>query len=179
MTFNPDIHHRRSIRLRDYDYSQMGAYFMTICTQNRECLFGSISDGRIQSTDYGEIVNECWNDLPNHYGYVVLDTFALMPNHVHGIIIIAGGFVGAGFKPAPTMTKRHGLPEIIRAFKTFSARRINTIRNTPGTPVWQRNYYEHVIRNEDDLNKIREYIVHNPVQWADDEENPNALHPSR
>ena len=189
MAFNPELHHRRSIRLQHYDYAQAGAYFVTICAQNRACLFGAISEGQMQANDHGKIVNECWNDLPDHYGQVILDEFVVMPNHVHGIIILtdntvgAGSLVRAGFKPAPTMNdndiqsrrspKHHGLPEIIRAFKTFSARRINQTRNTPGMSIWQRNYYEHVIRNEDDLNKVREYIIINPAGWDKDEENPD------
>jgi REP element-mobilizing transposase RayT len=134
-------------------------------------------------------VNECWKDLPDHYGQVLLDEFVAMPNHVHGIIILNDNTVGAGFKPAPTIDnhdiqhrnsfKHHGLPEIIRAFKTFSARRINQARNTPGIPVWQRNYYEHVIRNEEDLNKVREYISTNPAGWDKDEENPDQVRAGR
>jgi putative transposase len=99
-----------------------------------------------------------------------------MPNHFHGIIIITeGNMVGAGLKPAPTLEqhgKRHGLSEIVRAFKTFSARRINALRDNPGCPVWQRNYYEHVVRNDNDLANIRQYIAHNPLKWDLDENNP-------
>ena len=101
--------------------------------------------------------------------------FSIMPNHVHGIIVLCSGDVGAGFKPAPTETKQYGLPEIVRALKTYSSRRINEIRNTPGTPVWQRNYYEHIIRNDGELNRIREYIVNNPEQWEEDENNPKHV----
>ena len=99
-----------------------------------------------------------------------------MPNHVHGIIIIMDTIddtVGAGLKPAPTgMAKRHGLPEIVRAFKTFSARRVNEMRHTPGIPLWQRNYFERVIRNENELQRIPEYIINNPAKWEMDKENP-------
>ncbi len=107
---------------------------------------------------------------------VQLDAFVVMPNHVHGIIVITNpvvagaGCVGAGSEPAPT--KSYGLPEIVLQFKTFSARRINDVRGTPGTPVWQRNYYEHIIRNERSLNRIRQYIAENPMRWAFDRENP-------
>ncbi len=173
MKFNPDSHHRRSIRLKEYDYSQPGAYFITICTKNRECLFGEIVDGGMELNDLCKIVVECWEDLPNHYPYIELDTFVIMPNHIHGIIVRYDD-VGAGLKPAPTK-KRHGLHEIIRALKTFSSRRINLIRNTVGTPVWQRNYYEHIIRNEKSLFEIRQYIINNALLWADDEENPNNI----
>ncbi len=171
MTDDPAIHHRRSIRLRGYDYSQAGAYFITICTHNRECLFGAVGAGSkpalssikpAQSPDsmvlneYGEIVKDTWEDLINHVDGIELDAFGIMPNHVHGVIV----FIGAG---------KHTLSEIVRQLKTFSARRINRKRGSQGLPVWQRNYYEHIIRNEDDLARIREYIANNPANWQSDE----------
>jgi REP element-mobilizing transposase RayT len=193
MKYNSERYHRRSIRLKGYDYSQPGAYFVTICTQDRECLFGEVVDGAIRLNKAGEIVWQTWHDLPDHIVNIVLDTFVVMPNHVHGIIIITDGQtpatdsdsasvdgvgadgvgadgVGAGSEPAPT--RRYGLPEIIRQFKTFSARRINEIRNMQGVAVWQRNYYEHIIRDEQSLNRIREYILSNPSRWTMDRENP-------
>jgi REP element-mobilizing transposase RayT len=157
--------------LKGYDYSQPGGYYVTIVTQNRECLFGDIVDGKMILNEYGLIVETVWNDLPNHYNHIKLNEYVIMPNHVHGIVIIND--VGAGFKPAPTI--KHGLPEIIRGFKTFSARRINKYRNTPGQKLWQRNYWEHVIRDENELNRIREYIMNNPLQWELDEENPKKI----
>jgi len=120
----------------------------------------------------GNVVQVVWKELPHHYLGTEIDVFAVMPNHVHGIVVLHDDPVGAGLKPAPT--KRHGLPEIVRALKTFSARRINEIRGTPGHPVWQRNYYEHIIRSEDELNLIREYIAENPLRWKTDRENPAA-----
>jgi len=190
---------RRSIRWSGYDYSQPGAYFVTICTHNRECLFGHIVGAQMVLNDAGRMVQTVWDRLPNHYSHVELDSWTIMPNHVHGIIILT---VGAGFKPAPgssgkpefnllpvdetglkpnqragykpAPTVRHGLPEIVRGFKTFSSRRINKSRGTVGTPVWQKNYYEHVIRNDRELNRIREYIISNPARWATDKENPNV-----
>ena len=104
--YNPDIHHRRSIRLKRYDYRQSGAYFLTICARNKECLFGAIVDREMCVNDVGEMVIKTWEDLPNHYGYITLDEFIIMPNHLHGIIVMTNvsdegaGFVGAGFKPA-------------------------------------------------------------------------------
>jgi putative transposase len=237
MTYDPEKHHRRSIRLKGYDYTQPGAYFITICTQGRECLFGEIIDGEMHLNEAGQIVVQTWQDLPNHISNVQLDAFVVMPNHVHGIIIItdhAGGIgagfkparttigpgptagpgsvagsgptagpgsvagsgpttgpgsvavvvgsgsvgsgsVGAGSEPAPTRSS-HGLPEIVRQFKTFSARRINELRGTPGTPVWQRNYYEHIIRDEFSLSRIRQYIAENPARWDVDQENPQRPH---
>ncbi|WP_222842613.1 transposase [Thermoflavifilum thermophilum] len=169
--------------MRGYDYSSAGAYFITICTHNRECLFGDIVDGEMRLNEWGRIVEWTWYDLPNHVANITLDIFVVMPNHFHGIIIITDTVVGAGSvgagsvragsEPAPTpantIQKRYGLPEIIRQFKTFSARRINEHRQTPGQPVWQRNYYEHIIRDDDDLNRIREYIINNPLKWESDE----------
>lgn len=195
MRYDPEKHHRRSIRLKGYDYSQPGAYFVTIVTQDRACLFGEVVDGEMRLNELGEIVAWTWRDLPNHVPNVALDAFVVMPNHVHGIIVSidapnAPAPVGAGSEPAPTQpipgpfnepipggiaAKRYALPEIVRQFKTFSARRINERRGTPGGPVWQRNYYEHIIRNEESLNQIRQYIANNPLQWALDRENPDVV----
>jgi REP element-mobilizing transposase RayT len=178
MRYNPEIHHRRSIRLKGYDYSQNSAYFVTICAQNRECLFGHIENGEMRLGEYGEIVKNCWDDLPNHYANVELGNFVVMPNHLHCIIILQtaanvgdAANVGAGLKPAPTIGQTHGLSEIVRALKTFSARKINKIRNVPGVPVWQRNYHEHIIRNEIEFHNITQYIINNPINWNNDEEN--------
>ena len=145
---------------------------MTICTKDHEDVFGQIDDSEIRLNQYGEIVQSGWKELPNHYPNILLDEFVIMPNHVHGIIIIIDDAVGAGLRPAPTRDKRYPLSEIIRAFKSFSARRINEIRNTPGLSVLQRNYYDHIIRNERSLYKIREYIRTNQERWTWDEENP-------
>ncbi len=131
MKDDPEKHHRRSIRLKGYDYSRAGAYFVTICTQNRECLFGDIVDGEMMLNKNGEIVESVWNDLPNHYAHVELDYHIIMPNHIHGIIII----VGAGLKPTPPDTeKTHVLPEIICVFKKFSVCRIKHVIPTGVNP---------------------------------------------
>jgi len=158
------FHSRKRLRLSGYDYAQPGAYFLTMCVQRRECLLGRVSHGEMHLTEYGKIAIDCWNTLPHHYPHVDLDAFAIMPNHVHGIL-----FIRAGLKPAPT---NKPITEIIRAFKTFSARKINQLRNTPGSSVWQRNFYEHVIRDDLSLQRIREYIETNPQRWALDRENP-------
>ncbi len=164
--------YRRLTRLKDYDYSHPGAYFITICTKKRHCLFGEIQNEEMKVNDYGEIVRQTWLDLPQHYPNVQLNAFVIMPNHIHGIVFLED--VGAGLKPAPTgfQDKHHHLSEIIRAFKTFSAKRINKLRNMAGKSGWQRNYYEHVIRRDESLAKIREYIENNPLRWALDRENP-------
>ena len=166
-------HRRRSLRLKGYDYSQTGAYFITLCTHNRECLFGDIIVGagskpaHMALNECGEIVKRIWNDLPNHIVGIELNDFGIMPNHIHGIITIVGmGVKRAGLEPAPT--GQLGLSEIVRQLKTFSARRINENRGTPGVPVWQRNYYEHIIRNERSYADITSYIENNPVLWETD-----------
>ena len=183
MKYYPGKHHRRSIRLKGYDYSQPGAYFVTICIWNRGCVFGEIENAEMNLNEYGFIFQDCWNNLVYHYSHIQLDTYVIMPNHVHGIIIItdtgveAGSCVRAGLKPSPT-DKLHRLPEIVRALKTFSSRKINIARSTCGVPVWQRNYYEHIVRNEKELNSIREYIINNPLQWDLDENNPKNIKPT-
>jgi REP element-mobilizing transposase RayT len=155
-------------------------------------MFGEIIEDKMKENQYGKVVRSCWSDLPSHYTNIHLDEFIIMPNHVHGIINIIGddmndivggglrppstptnanGSVAGGLRPPSTLTcnkgktKRHGLPEIVRAFKLFSSRRINEIRKTPGVSVWQQNYYEHIIRNENELHEIRQYIVLNPLKW--------------
>jgi REP element-mobilizing transposase RayT len=177
-TFDPQKHHRRSIRLKGYDYASAGAYFVTIVTYQRECVFGEIVNGEMRLNEVGKIVEKTWNDLPNHYSNVELGAFCIMPNHVHGIIILidttvgAGHVVGAGLRPAPTpTTKHHGLPEIVRAFKSFSARHVNEHLHSPGISLWQRNYYEHIIRDNNEHNRIHLYIESNPANWMNDEEN--------
>ena len=182
MTYDPAKQHRRSIRLKGYDYAQPGAYFVTICVRERECAFGDVVDGEMALSDAGHIVRACWDDLPNHYPHVHLDAFIIMPNHVHGIIVLVDDdIVGAGLRPAPTepaptdtTTKRHDLPEIVRAFKSFSSRRINEMHADTGASFWQRGFYEHVVRNERELDNIRRYILDNPLQWALDRDNPEA-----
>jgi REP element-mobilizing transposase RayT len=174
MPFDSKKHHRRSVRLKHYDYSSNGAYFVTVCTNHRECLLGEIIDSKIVVNLAGKMVEDCWHDLPNYYKNIELDYFVIMPNHIHGILILSdANIVGAGLKPAPTVNDE--LPEIVRALKTFSARRINESRNTLGTPFWQRNYYEHVIRNEESLGKIREYIQSNPLKWELDQYHPKKV----
>ncbi|MAT99697.1 MAG: transposase [Anaerolineaceae bacterium] len=179
MAYDPHKHHRRSIRLKGYDYSSEGAYFVTICVKSGESILGKVVDGEMVLNDYGRIVAACWQDLVNHYEHVILDAFVIMPNHIHFIVIFVDTKVGASLRPAPTRPaatggKKHGLPEIARALKSFSARRINELREATGTSFWQRNYYEHIIRNERALNAIREYIDNNPVNWLRDQLHPDA-----
>jgi REP element-mobilizing transposase RayT len=164
---------RKSIRLKGYDYAQQGAYYVTICANERKCVFGDVINGEMVFNEAGKMVEFTWLDLPEHNNNIELDEFIVMPNHVHGIIVIVGAGSKpaliqerAGYEPAPT---EHGLSEIIRQFKTFSAKRINQKNDTTGTRLWQRNFYEHVIRTDSDLARIRDYIEHNPAQWEEDE----------
>lgn len=263
MPFNPETHHRRSIRLKDYDYSQPGSYFVTICTHNHINLFGRIISNRaglepartenrtknrtfdpishipsigtttksigsmeqsknqissdqielgtfeeysMDLNNYGKIVHQAWNNLVNHITGIKLGEFVIMPNHFHGIIHILdpendwedfipsdfiyknsqtntnlsdsvqddsvqsdssrAGSVRAGSKPAPHHHQKQApVSEIIRQFKTFSSRKINRIRNSPSLPVWKRDYYEHIIRDQESYDHIVDYVNNNPMMW--------------
>jgi REP element-mobilizing transposase RayT len=181
-------HHRRSIRLRGYDYSQAGAYFITIVTQDRTCLLGDVVDGQMRLNEFGEIVREEWLRTAQMRSNVALDAFVIMPNHLHGIIILRDRTSpdgGGTWQPAPTFRRAptverfgkptsNSIPTIVRLFKSATTKRINIARRMPTIAVWQRNYYEHIIRNESALGRIREYIETNPLQWAVDRENPRG-----
>ena len=175
MKYDPDKHRRRSIRLKNYDYTQVGAYFVTICTSNRECLFGEIVDGEMRLNEWGEVVAQTWRWLTQQYWYVELDEWVVMPNHLHGIITIGDKVetCRGGSRTAPTTDtiKRKSLGRLIGAFKTVSTKRINKIRRDPNASIWQRNYYEHIIRSETGLNTIRRYIRYNASMWLHDEDN--------
>ncbi len=179
MIYNPTKHHRRSLRLKDYDYTHAGAYFVTICTQSRTCLFGTVVDGQIQLNDAGHVVHRTWGELPNRFSHVDVDAFIVMPNHIHGIILVGAQFIAPRGPQNYRHDKRAGainraptLGEIVRAYKAVSARKIRQQVNPAF--AWQRNYYEHVIRSEESLNRIRQYIRDNPAQWQFDCENPAA-----
>jgi putative transposase len=150
---------RKSLRLPHYDYATPGAYFLTICVADRACLLGSVTDGKVVLSRGGRIVEETWRTLPSHYPHIELDEFVVMPNHMHGLLVIRED-------------GSHPLPELVRAFKSFSAREINKAPTGSRRPLWQRGYHEHVVRGEKDLNAIRGYIQNNPLQWEMDEENP-------
>ena len=178
MKFNPDIHHRRSIRLHGYDYADSGAYFVTVCVQGRECLFGEV----MELNGAGRMVEDWWAKLPERFPSVVLDQFVVMPNHFHGIVVIAGS-VGAG-SPRPISPdiqdqggetpplRKPTLGQIVGYFKYQTTKQFNAMRDDPGVPLWQRNYYERVIRHDDELGRARRYIAENPLKWGEDRENP-------
>jgi REP element-mobilizing transposase RayT len=177
MNYSPGQHRRRSIRLSGYDYSQNGAYFITVCTKNRQCLLGEIENGEMRLNDAGRIVVAEWMKTAEIRSGIELDACVVMPNHFHGIFVVSDGRGTA--RRAPTV-ERFGqpvpgsIPTVIRAFKSAVTKRINEMRQIPGEPLWQRNYYEHVIRNDDELNRIRQYIIDNPAKWDMDKENPHA-----
>ena len=221
---------RRSIRLQEYDYSQAGAYFITICTHHRVCWFGDIQNEVILLNDTGRMITGWWEWLATQYDYIELDEYVVMPNHIHGIMVITEG----GSRTAPTErfipakdlketavpvttildkerpvipgsemdSQRNGelnpelttdgrggsrtahkdiprkpVGRIIGAFKTVPTKSINEKQNTQGHMLWQRNYYEHVIRDDAELNQIRRYIIENPVHWNIDRENPSLFPP--
>ena len=193
MGYNPERYHRRSIRLKGYDYSCVGTYFVTICTWQRECLFGEVVDTRVQLNDVGRKAQQCWEEIPVRFPSVTLDDFVVMPNHIHGILlitrdaaignvenedkdgrrgaaccaqIVASASAEGAASSAPT------LGQIVRVYKSISAISINRLQGRSERPAWQRNYYEHIIRDDDSLNRIRLYIAQNPSLWSDDTENP-------
>jgi len=247
MKYDPTKHHRRSIRLPGYDYASPGAYFVTIVTYRHACLFGKMQNNKMQLTKLGQIVEEHWRDISEHFPNVELGTFVVMPNHIHGIIILHAdairGVVSTpeilhnhprrGVVSTPEISHDHSrmdvvstpeishdhsrmdvvstpeilnnqprrgvvstpeilnnqprrgvvstpiitvpqptLGQVVAYFKYQSTKQINTILDSAGTPIWQRSYYEHIIRNEDEHERIHLYIESNPVNWMDDDENP-------
>lgn len=183
MTLFQNKYRVETTRLKNWDYASDGWYYITICAKGHKNVLGKIQHGIMQLNKYGRIAEQCWFDLPNHYSNLVLDAFVLMPDHLHGIMKIDNKTYGTvngnkfvtpvdtglkpvstGFKPVST-ANQHGISEFIRAFKTFSTRRMNELDNTPGKSWWQLRFYDHVIRNEKELHRIREYIVKNPSKW--------------
>ncbi len=202
MPYNPQIHHRKSIRLKGYDYSQAGLYFITICVHNRECLFGkivgvSLVDAQMELNEYGTVANEQWKKLPERFTNFEMDVFQIMPNHMHGIILLnesvgatlavvpndagvpndtvtpndnnATGETRTGASPAPTKT----VGDIVGAYKSLVANecleqfKLNHPNEMMGK-LWQRNYHEHIIRDEQSYQRIAEYIINNPKNWKGD-----------
>ncbi len=166
-----------SIRLPGHDYSSPGAYFVTVCVDEGECLLGEVVNGGMELSEWSKIAWDCWQAIPEHFPHVELNAFAVVPNHIHGIVVITRPVVGAQYaaplQAPPTDAQPGPLGVIIRSFKSAATRRINRLRGMPGSPFWQRNYWEHIIRNDASLNRIRTYIQSNPAHWAED-----RLHPS-
>ena len=177
MADNSEKHHRRSIRLKEYDYSQAGGYFVTICTQDRKCIFGEIVNGEMKLNTFGKIVSSEWLKTRFYRLNVVLDEYVVMPNHAHGIImIVETGDVGATRRVAPTKIttiRPNTIGSIIGQIKSITTKKIRN--GGMKSFLWQRNYWEHVIRDEDKLFKIRQYIQNNPIKWHLDRENPEKV----
>jgi putative transposase len=176
---------RRSTRLPKYDYASRGTYFVTVCARNMECVFGSVgSDSQVTLSDWGHVVETCWLAIPEHFPGIALDARVTMPNHLHGIVVVeAATTVGARATHASQTRARHASPlrttlsvrprairrslgVIVGSFKSAVTKRIREMGAAPDEIVWQRNYYEHIIRDEDDLQRIRRYIETNPTRWA-------------
>jgi REP element-mobilizing transposase RayT len=162
------------MRLSDYDYRQPGAYFVTLVTHERECLFGNIRDGAMECNPYGDIARTCWQAIPEHFPRVECDVFVIMPNHVHGIVWLKGDPDPAGDPPERQFGRpiAGSLSTIIRVYKSVVTRAINERRETPGGKVWQTRFHDHIIRNERELVAIQEYIMNNPARWSEDRINP-------
>ncbi len=190
MKMNTDIFKRRSIRLKGWDYRSSGLYFVTVCTQNRACQFGKINNNEMELNEAGHVVDRCWQGIPKHFPHAELDEFVVMPNHVHGIIAIFGSIeaynhtpneielatqIGAKyFSHLPDGPSIHSpsktIGSMVRGFKIGVSEWFH--KNTDNSIVWQRNYYDHIIRNEAELNQTRQYILDNPSTWLEDDENP-------
>jgi len=187
------VHDRRSIRLKGYDYAQSGAYFVTICTQDRVCLLGDLVGEEVRLSDAGRTIQTVWDELSDHYPGAETDTFVVMPNHIHGIVVLVGSNPGVGVGPCAypdqgQTPKRIGQPQgvaptglslsgMVHRFKTLTTKLYaDGVKQSVWPPfrgrLWQRNYYEHVIRSDRELDQIREYIATNPLRWAMDRENP-------
>ena len=210
--YNPQIHHRRSVRLKGYDYAQAGAYFITICTHERACLFGKITDGKMILNDAGKIANDEWLKTPELRKNVELDAFIVMPNHIHVIILINRrgvlntplndpnspndpnsdlsnmpiadndtgtgvlntpndlntGVFNTGVYNTPLRSPSQTIGAIVRGYKSSVTKQINILRDCTECIVWQRNYHEHIIRNEQSYQNISNYIINNPSKWNDD-----------
>ncbi|MBI5945916.1 MAG: transposase [Chloroflexi bacterium] len=172
--FDPRKHHRKSVRLPGYDYSSEGAYYVTIVTYHRDCLFGEVRNRGAVLNEYGKIADICWRSIPDHFPFVELGAYVIMPNHVHGIIIITDDRRGTIYR-APTQEQFQkpvsgSLPTIVRTYKAAVTRQIGREHNATG--IWQRNYYEHIIRDEKDLQNKTDYIEANPILWDEDDVNP-------
>ncbi|MCY3747660.1 MAG: transposase [Chloroflexi bacterium] len=171
--------------MQGYDYSQAGAYFVTIATRRKLCLFGAVKDGTVRLNASGQLMMETWEWLGRRYPYVELDEYVVMPNHLHGIIILTdtaesgfglatGRIAGSDHSRAARSERRKSLGSLVGAFRTVATRRANLAQATEGRVIWQRNFYERVIRNERELGLIRQYIANNPLAWESDQENPST-----
>jgi putative transposase len=196
ITVNP--RNRRSVRWKRYDYTSAGFYYVTLCAEGRQCIFGEIRDGAVVLNEVGHLVRSCWEEIPAHFSRVELDAWILMPNHLHGLLRLHPKDVGAqhaapsvapdppprfvnsgAFRPrlAPPRVKVEpsSLSAIVRSFKSASSLAVNRMRELAGVSIWQRNLHEHVVRDNVELERIRSYIKDNPSRWDEDLENPERM----
>lgn len=173
--YNPNIHHRRSIRLKGYDYTKAGLYFVTICCQDMIARFGSVRNREMQLNDLGQVAFDEWTKLPERYPYLDLDVFQIMPNHIHAILFLHNNVVQASLAGATTAT---ALGDIVGGYKSLVLKGclaiIKSKKEGKDAPsfmgrLWQRNFYESIIRNEEAYKRIASYIINNPYKWKDDE----------
>ena len=195
MKYNPQHHHRRSIRLPNYDYSRSGIYFITICTHQKQCLFGDINNGRMSLNQIGKIVVEEWLKSAQIRKEIELDEYVIMPNHLHGIVLIHNDLKigdrlclrdrnivddkGASLAPLQNnvvdvsrQRKPRSLSSFVAGFKSSVTKRIKIFCPQPNPPIWQRNYHESIVGEEQQLARIRQYILNNPQKWQEDPEKP-------
>ncbi len=172
MTLYRNKYRIESTRLKDWDYSRDGYYFVTICTQDKKCLFGDVIDEKMRLSAIGEIVADEWQKTPQIRNNVSLDTWIIMPNHLHGIVVINNNDSPVKSNNNTFVTRKNNLSSVIRGFKSATTKRIRRVRCDFS---WQSRFYDHIIRNEKSLNKIREYMINNPLKWEIDKENQANL----
>jgi putative transposase len=182
--FDPERRRRASLRLQGYDYTQAGLYFVTICVQDRVCLFGDVVDGEMRLSKAGEVVAEEWARTAEIRPTVVLDAFVIMPNHLHGIVMLVDVDADGRILPPRPVVERTGmsprgpvagsLSAIVGQFKAVTTKGVNAERNMPGVPVWQRGFHDQIIRHERALARIRDYVADNPALWDADRLHPAA-----
>ncbi len=189
--YNPDLHHRQSVRLKGFDYTQAGPYFVTVVVQGRAPLFGDVKDGEIQLNGAGQAVQRIWNRMPDRFPGVEMDAFVVMPNHIHGIIVIHATSrpLDRPVEHVTAMTRaasgndvgsRFRLSDVVGIYKSLTtAEYIQGVKSLNWPPfhgrLWQRNYYDHIVRGDKSLRVLRQYILDNPSQWDSDRENPMAI----
>ncbi len=162
-----------STRLKDWDYSLPGYYFVIICTRNFQPYFGNVVDGRVELSAAGEIANKFWQEIPSHFPHVVLDKFVIMPNHMHGIIVITSQPVETQHAASLQKPVAGSLSVVIRSYKSAVTRWFR--RNGCPSFAWQPRFYDHIIRNDESLHEIRKYILANPLKWEYDRDNPKNI----
>jgi putative transposase len=188
MAYDPTKHHRRSIRLRGHNYSGGGTYFVTVCVQDKQCVLGRVVDSRMILSECGQVVQHVWDMLPRRFPTLVLDALQLMPNHLHAILVIPG----TGLEPSlavatgaavielgpqaagrESRSRNPSMGEVVGSFKSISTIAVNRLEARTGRRLLQENFFEHIIRSVDELEKIRDYIRQNPARWHEDPENPD------